>query len=350
MKKTLFVILAAAAVLGCGTAKNAADKQANESPVNQGVERTTYIYAIKGVDTLKLDIYIDKGIKAEGKRPVMIYVHGGGYSAGSRKNVAQEIYNRHYASKGYISASIDYRLGMADPVKYGITSVYHVAKISNEDLIDATNFILGLSELNPDPEKVIIGGGSAGACTCLTIENDICNGVEYTKKLPEGFNYAGIVSQAGGVVSDKQDIHWDNKPCPVFLLHGDQDLAVADVNQSQEASWFTCVASATLHKQFTEMGVPHWYYVNKGADHVMAMITLTDYLDETDKFIEEFVNKKSNRVLVTERRDKIPANMAGVDSMLKYVPLYILGFGKYSEEMEAEFKSGQMDKPSDIVY
>jgi acetyl esterase/lipase len=74
--------------------------------------RSTYVYSIKGIDTLHLDTYIDTSAVVKGKRPTMIYVHGGGFAFGSRKHVVQEIYNRHFAEMGFVSVSIDYRLAM----------------------------------------------------------------------------------------------------------------------------------------------------------------------------------------------------------------------------------------------
>ena len=51
---------------------------------NDSIVPDTYTYAIKGQDTLKLDVYMDKSLKIEGKKPVFIYSFGGGWNSGSR--------------------------------------------------------------------------------------------------------------------------------------------------------------------------------------------------------------------------------------------------------------------------
>lgn len=46
---------------------------------------------------------------ASGKRPGVLLIHGGGYRQGSRKNVLR-VYAMPYLRKGFVVASIDYRL------------------------------------------------------------------------------------------------------------------------------------------------------------------------------------------------------------------------------------------------
>lgn len=320
------------------------------------IRRNTYVYSIKGADTLYLDTYIDHSITVKTPRPVMIYVHGGGFSTGSRKNVGQEIFNRHFAEMGFVSVSINYRLGMAPGNSYNLKSVDQVVRMATEDLVSATTFILSkTNEWQIDPTGIMISGGSAGAITCLTLENDICNHANYTKILPKGFNYSGIISHAGGIpLPLKADtLAWKEKPCPMLLFHGDNDFAVpfykGDVPLSLEEgdkTTLTWVGSKYLHQQFKEMKVPHWIYVAKGADHIMAMRPLTNNNEETDKFYRCFIKDKCQSYVYTEWVDETPADMGSVDQMLKYVPFYILGFGKYSEELE----NMPIEKPKNIVF
>ncbi len=354
MKKIILFIIG---LIAFGTAEAKSD-----------IVRQTYIYSIKGADTLRLDTYIDKNAEVKGKRPVMIYIHGGGYCAGSRKNVAQEIYNRHFAELGFVSVSIDYRLAMITPDKgdtdkdlwnsadkkkndkkknkYGISCVYDVVKIANVDVIDATNFLLSkANELNIDSSCIMISGGSAGATTCLTLEYDICNNASYTKKLPEGFNYAGIISHAGAIdVKADTTLTWQRKPCPVLFFHGDKDFAVPfEHNVIAGENWY---GTKRLISEFRKMDVPFWAFIMKGADHIMAMKPLTDNNAETDKFVEEIIKNKKQSFVYTEWTDKPAPDMSSVEQMLKYVPMYILGFGKYMEEMDWN----HIAKPKNIVF
>jgi poly(3-hydroxybutyrate) depolymerase len=309
------------------------------------IKRSTYIYSVKGSDTLHLDTYIDYSASVAGLRPVMIYIHGGGFNAGSRKNVAQELFLRHFAEQGFVAVAIDYRLALTPDNKYNIKGVDEVVRIANEDLVDATAFILSKTdELQVDASKVLISGGSAGAIACLTLENDICNHADYTRALPVGFNYAGVISHAGAIPIKTDTLAWAEKPCPILFFHGDKDNAVPfDKGENSGLIW---VGTQYLHRQFATMKVPHWVYVAKGADHIMAMKPLTDNNEESDRFYRSFIVGKCNSTVYTEWTDADPSDMASVDQMLKYVPLYILGFGKYLEEME----NMPVEKPENIVF
>lgn len=64
----------------------------------------TAVYASPGGRDLSLDVYLPNGMP--GPYPVVLYIHGGGWSGGTRKNPPVERLVRH----GYAVASIDYRL------------------------------------------------------------------------------------------------------------------------------------------------------------------------------------------------------------------------------------------------
>ena len=88
MKKVLFIVLATT-ILGWVSPMKAEDAK--------GVEIKTYTYAIKGKDTLRVDVYLREDMQNAENLPMMLYVHGGGFSMGSRKNAALEIFLRHFA-------------------------------------------------------------------------------------------------------------------------------------------------------------------------------------------------------------------------------------------------------------
>ena len=337
------------AMAACGTTPQGAATSNEDS-----VKLETNIFAIKGNDTLRIDTYIDysKEVPAEG-RPVIIYIHGGGFTMGSRVNAAQEIFCRHMAEEGFLAASVDYRLAgcLESPTDgsiinpYNVSSVRETVTIACEDVAEATNYILGKAEWKANPKQVSVGGGSAGAVTALTIVYDVCNGSqEYTKKLPEGFAYAGVISQAGAVATLEDELVWKTKPCPMMFFHGSEDplvpLGKADVSGTN------CMGTLYIEKQLEEAGVPHWTWIEKGADHVMAMKPLTSYLEEQARFLKDFASGAAKTAVRTEWADEEPAGMSSVDQMLKFVPMYILGFGKYLDEIDWN----NLDKPENIVF
>ena len=317
----------------------------------QTIQRNTDIFAIKGTDTLRMDTYIDTQaeVKPEG-RPVLIYIHGGGFTTGSRVNAAQESFCRYMAAQGFLTAAVEYRLaGMpsADPSApnpYGVQSVRETVTIACEDVVEAINYILDKSEWKANPKLVSVSGGSAGAITALTVVYDVCNGADYTKALPEGFSFVGAISHAGAVSTLEDELTWKTKPCPIFFFHGTQDELVP--LDKQDVAGTNFMGTTYLTTQFEKMDVPHWTWIEVGADHVMAMKPLTAYLEEQARFLKEFVIGEKHASVKTEWSDETPDGMQSVEQMIKVVPLYILGFGKYLEEIDWL----NMPKPDAIVY
>jgi hypothetical protein len=72
-----------------------------------------------GTKPLLLDLFKPKAIKKP--VPGLIFVHGGAWKEGSRKNYG--IYCRHFAGKGYVVATIEYRLSGEAPFPAAIQDV-----------------------------------------------------------------------------------------------------------------------------------------------------------------------------------------------------------------------------------
>lgn len=336
------LMLSMLAVLGLASSTPALAQQ------DDNVDITTYNYAIIGNDTLKIDLYQRRDLKDKKQLPTMLYVHGGGFVGGSRKNAAQEIFLRHYAQQGYLGASMDYRLGGATeamkPQKYGCKSTLDVIRLAAKDMATATAWLI--TKGYSDEKKIIISGGSAGAFTIMQGEYDLCNDMDYMRKqLPDSFNYAGVVAAAGTIsIEPDKELTWKHAPCPFFILQGDSDIVVTEA--AGPMFGMKMFGAQTLHKVFTKAGYPHWVYIEKGADHVVAMSHLTNNFEETDKFIRMFINEKKGLTVLTEWHDAVPANMKDVNQMVKYVPMYILGYDKYLKDIDW----GNMQKPDDVVY
>lgn len=115
-------------------------------------------YKKVGDRELKLHIFRPEGTDASDKLPVYAVIHGGGW----RSNNATRFYP--YAAslvdKGFVGISVEYRLADRDPSKAGATTVFDCVK----DARAAIRYIRKhAKELGIDPERIAVGGGSAGA-------------------------------------------------------------------------------------------------------------------------------------------------------------------------------------------
>lgn len=116
-------------------------------------------------DCLTLNIWTKEGSVDE-KKPVMVFIHGGGFSSGSN---SVPIYDgTHMAQKGVVFVSINYRLGilgffshpeLSQESEYSVSGNYGIL-----DQIAALEWVRdNIEYFGGDPENVTIAGQSAGA-------------------------------------------------------------------------------------------------------------------------------------------------------------------------------------------
>lgn len=194
----------------------------------------TYMFERRDTCDLYLDVYEPaKGSMREFKgieKPTVLFMFGGGFIQGSRDDESYNSWFRMLTDNGYRVISIDYRLGLKGSTKVGIAQVNVLDKaihIAVEDLFSATNFIIDNAEhLDLDPSNIVIAGSSAGAISVMQAEYEIANSTAYASVLPLGFNYAGIMSFSGAILSRKGKVKYNTTPCPTMMLHGTADKLV----------------------------------------------------------------------------------------------------------------------------
>lgn len=263
--------------------------------IGDTVKKETYLYAVKGTDSLYLDRYELVFHKTEDRKPCVIFIFGGGFAAGTRDRESYLPYFRYLAEKGFIVASIDYRLGLKnvgeqkDLNAQKFISIFENAiTIAVEDLYDATNFILRQAdEWNIDKNMIIANGSSAGAITVLHGEYNICNRTTLSERLPKGFNYAGVISFAGAIFSKTGNIKWKNKPAPILMFHGDGDRNVP--YNKIELLQYGFYGSKHISKQLNFMESPYYFYDVENAAHEMADIPMDENRDEIKTFLDKYI-------------------------------------------------------------
>jgi acetyl esterase/lipase len=237
-----------------------------------------------GTKPLLLDLFKPKEIKKP--VPGLIFVHGGAWREGSRKNYGT--YSRHFASKGYVVATIEYRLSGEAPFPAAIQDVNCAIRWMRANA----------AKLGVDPNKIGLVGGSAGGHLVLLAAyapNDAelegtggNNGV--SSRVQAVVDIYGLVSlggpspgrsmfirvrnpdpllkfMGGKTWEDAREMYEKASPIthlgkdapPTLILHGTVDELV-NIRHSDR-----------LAAKLTELGVPYLYDRIKGWHHGMDM-------------------------------------------------------------------------------
>jgi acetyl esterase/lipase len=211
--------------------------------------------------TLRLDFYEPTG-DAVTARPLIVWVHGGSFSGGSKTSGELVDESNVFGRKGYVNASINYRLEPGGCTGSVPVTVCIIAM--QEALADAQTAIRYLRDnaatYGIDTTRVAIGGSSAGAITALHVgftSDDPATAVQAAVSL-SGANILGAISSDD---APSLDFHGTADPLVPY------QWAVNTVNQAVAA------------------GLDSFLTTWVGAGHVPYVQHRTEILDQTTNFL-----------------------------------------------------------------
>jgi acetyl esterase/lipase len=187
------------------------------------VENVAYGSAVNEqgqTQTLTLDVYRPAGDRVT-KRPLIIWVHGGGFRGGNKTSPEIVDEATTFARKGYVTASISYRLSSTGCVGGGpLAQCIDAINDAREDAQAAVRFFRArASTYGVDPTRIAIGGSSAGAITALN--------VAYQPNNPGNSGNPGFSSAVGSAVSLSGAVIFTGEvgpgDAPALLFHGTAD-------------------------------------------------------------------------------------------------------------------------------
>lgn len=262
----------------------------------------TYVYEKRDTCDLFMDVYDPADGSEETfmghRKPTIIFMFGGGFVGGQRDNQSYNSWFRQLTENGYRVISIDYRLGLKGASKMGIAQVNLLDKaihMAVEDLFSATNFILENAEqLGVERDNIVISGSSAGAITVMQAEYEVANRTSYASVLPQDFNYAGVMSFAGAILSRKGKVKYETAPCPTMMLHGTADKIVP----YRQIAVFNLgfYGGGKLVERFQKFGYDYnmFHFIDYGHEIASSMYTTFDLqLD----FLEKNVIQGKKRII-----------------------------------------------------
>ena len=276
----------------------------------------TYCFAHRDTCSLYMDVFRP----AEGSvttlngvpKPTIIYVFGGGFLTGQRTDDFTRQWFKLLNDDGYGVVTIDYRLGMKGyKVGKGRLGALKAVdrfelsqQIGGEDLFSAISYLAEhKAELGIDPDNLVVAGSSAGAIITLAAVYDIARGKN--QGLPEGFNFKGAMSFAGAIISTSGAPDFTVSPCPVLLLHGTADQAVAyrHLGAFGKGLW----GSDYIAGQLSKKGFPCCIYRFKDRTHDVASYHMALWSLEKQFLEENIVSGHDRKVDALIDDDSLPS-------------------------------------------
>jgi dienelactone hydrolase len=176
---------------------------------------------------LKLDLYQPAG-DTVAQRPALIWVHGGGFYTGDKSEVESRA--RYFAQRGYVVATINYRL-LAPAPCHGTAHYDECRAAALEAQHDGQAAVRWLrknaSAYGIDTNRIAMGGGSAGAIISLLTgwrseDPGDSGNPGYSSRI------AAAVSVSGGVPIDEARALGaiDAQDPPTIFFSGTEDTTV----------------------------------------------------------------------------------------------------------------------------
>jgi len=240
---------------------------------------------------LFLDIYEPEG-DTETLRPLIILAFGGSFISGTREDMA--FLCEAYAKRGYVAATIDYRLydgpffpipsgeDMTDVVVKSISDMKAAIRYMREDAATTNLYKI-------DPNNIFVGGISAGSITAAhtavidstdTFTDELLEILDanggWEGNTSDNFEYSsevqGYINFSGGL----NDASWMDATDPPFMsIHDDNDGVVPYGEGFASIFGFDIIyleGSQIMHEEADAEGIMNTLYTIENSDgHVSYM-------------------------------------------------------------------------------
>ncbi|MCY1723197.1 alpha/beta hydrolase [Prolixibacteraceae bacterium Z1-6] len=240
--------------------------------------------------SLQLDFYKTKELNE--KAPLLVFIHGGGWRSGKRSDYL--VYLLDYAEKGYVTATVSYRLKR--------DTIYPAAV---EDIVDAVDWIFENGDLyGYDTSRIALIGGSAGAHLAMMAGygwEHPRTGKVTDRKVKAVVDIYGPVdlttpyAQTQYMVNDfighsfdkKPELYWEASPAKYLS----KNLPVTLIFQGTSDTLLPPSQSDTLKARLDRLGVTNEYYKLPLWPHAMDMAERPNkYMQEKmDAFFEKYL-------------------------------------------------------------
>jgi acetyl esterase/lipase len=227
------------------------------NPVSKPGDTKSYLF----------DLYEAKGDHSTA-RPLIIWMHGGGFKYGSKTARGIKIWSNDFARRGYVCAAINYRLSKKNPV-FNFNELQKSIYYAVQDVKTAIGYFKKhQAEYHIDTNRIILAGNSAGGIIALqaayssNAELSRRTGVVDSSALlkpDDKAKIAGIINFWGGIL----DIRWlKNARVPVLSVYGSRDHIL---NPAQADTGM--YGSIAIHRKADELRIKNSIKAFEGFGH-----------------------------------------------------------------------------------
>ena len=314
--KQIFTILFSFLLIGA-SAQTCAGRYQTEIYSQVSVSTVDFGSAVKltgDTQILKMDIYQAVGDTAT-DRPVVIFCFGGSFVGGSRNSSELVSFATSLAKRGFVCASIDYRLA-GSPLeliqeKVMVKVVFSAVQDGKASIrYFRKNFDEGNS-LGINPDNIFIGGTSAGGILAINLAYvDSLNklpdtwqvwaqengGLEGSSGNPGYCSYPNGVFSFAGAVGDTSYINANDVPFYSCHATGDQTVRYDYGPPLQGFAPVSLYGSGDMSIRLTNLGVYNVLDTYAGGDHPPLNTTqrMNDTRDNLGAFLYNIVDCNPN--------------------------------------------------------
>lgn len=203
------------------------------------------------------------------KRPLLIWMHGGGFKFGSKNTSEVQLWCNSFAQHGFVCAALNYRLSKKNTL-FKFKALVSGTADAVEDVRNAIIFFKQhAAAYRIDTNRIILAGNSAGAIIALQAaystpaelatlaEDNTVNKPEInTGKIAAVVNFWGALF----------NIDWLKKTSiPIVSVHGSNDHTVPA--NTKGTSFFGSIA---IHKEADKLHIPNRLKIYDGYAHELA--------------------------------------------------------------------------------
>jgi para-nitrobenzyl esterase len=237
------------------------------------------------------------------QRPLIIFVHGGTFITGTKDDGDVTELCKRFAKLGYVTASINYRLGMGIPSQ--ATAAQALLRAVHDMKAAVRFFRKDAATTNTyriNPDYIIGGGSSAGGLTAIHlayldqnaevpsyVDTTGVNGLEGNSGNPGYNSNIRAVVNLCGALADSSWLNTGDEP--IVSVHGDDDGTVPYNTATITVFGIPIIpvsGSRDIHARANNVGVTNVLKTFKGQDHV-PYATNGTYMDSTYWVVRDFL-------------------------------------------------------------